>query len=173
MPFTDNDIIIPSYDVDISFDKCEHLLIRHDKGATDGYSTFKENSSKLKSQNIKRMSNLTKRFIDSIDFDFVKEKRIENFNYLHACLKDSNHLNIDNYGKSACPIIYPYYTNDNTLKQHLIDEKIFVATYWPNVLEWCKPEDIEYKLANNIIAIPIDQRYGIEDMNRIIKEIES
>ena len=32
-------------------------------------------------------------------------------------------------------------------------------------------EDIEYKLASSIIAIPIDQRYGMEDMNRIIKEI--
>lgn len=169
--FTDDIIETMSYDVDNSFDRCEHLLIRHDKGATEGYSAFKGNSSKLRNQNIKQMSNLTKQFINSVDFDFVKKKRIENFNYLHTHLKNSNRLYIDNYGEYACPMVYPYYTNNNTLKQRLIDEKIFVATYWPNVLEWCNMEDIEYKLASSIIAIPIDQRYGMEDMNRIIKEI--
>ena len=39
-------------------------------------------------------------------------------------------------------------------------------------MEWCKPADIEYQLANQIIAIPIDQRYGIEEMDYIIKMIK-
>ena len=68
-------------------------------------------------------------------------------------------------------MVYPYYTSDNTLKAKLISSKIFVATYWPNVFEWCKSDSLEYNFGEQIIAIPIDQRYGIEDMNRIIKEI--
>lgn len=162
---------IASYAKDYSSDKCDHLLIRHDNGATEGYLAFKENSAKLKSQTIKQMSNLTKRLIDSIDFNAIKEKRINNFNYIHKYLKESNLLNVDNFGKYACPMIYPYYTADKTLKQKLISSKIFVATYWPNVFEWCKSDSLEYNFGEQIIAIPIDQRYGIEDMNRIIKEI--
>lgn len=162
---------IASYARDYSADRCEHLLIRHDKEASEGYMAFKGNSAKLKSQTIKQMSNLTIRLIDSIDFNFIKEKRINNFNHIHKYLKESNLLDVDNFGEYACPMIYPYYTDDKTLKQKLISNKIFVATYWPNVFEWCKFDSLEYNLSEHIIAIPIDQRYGIEDMNRIIKEI--
>ena len=62
---------------------------------------------------------------------------------------------------------------NSLLKKRLIDNKIFVATYWPNVLEWCKEDDIEYKLCKSIIPIPIDQRYGKEDMNRILEIIQA
>lgn len=170
--YTDNELDIYSYEKDCSYDKCEHLLIRHDKGATEGYSSFKENSAKLKNNDVKQMSSLTKHLISSIDFNDIHKKRLDNFNYLHNYLKESNILKIDDYGKFSCAMVYPYYSSDTTLKQRLIENKIFVATYWPNVFEWCKPEDIEYKLANNIIAIPIDQRYGIEDMERILNEIK-
>lgn len=170
--YTDNYVDINSYAVDYSFDRLEHLLIRHDKGATAGYTAFKENSSKLKAQDIKQTSVLTKQLISSIDFETIQQKRIVNFKYLHSHLKDSNLLDIDSFGDFACPMVYPYYTNDSALKAKLIENKIFVATYWPNVLQWCNTEDIEYKLANNIIAIPIDQRYGNEDIYRIIKIIE-
>ena len=43
------------------------------------------------------------------------------------------------------------------------------ATYWPNVLKWCSEDMLEYELTNNIIALPIDQRYGREEMDYIIK----
>lgn len=170
--YTDNYVDINYYATDCSFDRFEHLLVRHDKGATNGYTSFKENSAKLKDQNIKQTSVLTKQLISSIDFKAIQQKRIENFKYLHSHLKNTNLLDIDNFGDFVCPMVYPYYTIDETLKQHLVENKIFCATYWPNVFEWCKKDDLEYKLANNIISIPIDQRYGIEDMNRIIRIIE-
>ena len=71
----------------------------------------------------------------------------------------------------ACPLVYPYFAEEETLKNKLIEKKIFVATYWPNVLEWCKEDTLEYQLANRIIAIPIDQRYGEKEMNYIINNI--
>lgn len=169
--YTDSYVDINSYAIDYSSDRFDHLLIRHDKGATAGYTAFKENSAKLKEHDIKQTSVLTKQLISSIDFEAIQQKRIANFKYLHSYLKDSNRLNIDSFGDFACPMVYPYYTDDNTLKSKLIENKIFVATYWPNVFQWCNIEDIEYKLANKIIAIPIDQRYGIEEMNKIIKII--
>ena len=51
--------------------------------------------------------------------------------------------------------------------------KVFVACYWPNVLEWCAESDLEYKLAKQIIPIPIDQRYGVEEMEKIIRIINN
>ena len=63
-------------------------------------------------------------------------------------------------------------TNDESLRERLIKNKVFVARYWPNVLEWCKEEDFEYRLATQIIPLPIDQRYGKNDMERILEIIK-
>ena len=61
-------------------------------------------------------------------------------------------------------MIYPFLVDKSGVKQELIDRKIFVATYWPNVLDWTNCEDWEYKIANELLALPIDQRYNTEDM---------
>ena len=62
----------------------------------------------------------------------------------------------------------PYWAdNGDTLKKKLIEQQVFVATYWPNVFEWAKQNDLEYELANHVVCIPIDQRYGNEDMKKI------
>jgi len=40
--------------------------------------------------------------------------------------------------------------------------------------EWCVPEDWEYVLAERAVFLPVDQRYGIDDMEciiRILKEV--
>ena len=68
-------------------------------------------------------------------------------------------------------MVYPYWTSDKELKSQLIKEQVFVATYWPNVLDWTKEGMIEYEFAKCLLAIPCDQRYCAEDMKRIIKLI--
>lgn len=162
---------IQLFDIDISYDRLSHLLKRIDLDAGVGYTDFKVNSRKLANQPIRRMSKLTRSLFDSIEFEEIKEKRKRNFQILHETLGSTNRLAIPNVNTFACPLVYPYFTSDSTLKKKLIENKIFVATYWPNVLEWCKTDSLEYQLADNIIAIPIDQRYGLEEMNRIIENI--
>lgn len=156
---------------DVSYERCSHLLKRYDIGPADGYSDFRANSEKLKGLPICRMSHLTEALMHSIDYEYIKNKRKENFNFLHRALKDNNKLSILFKDEFACPMIYPYFSENPLLKSLLIKEKIFVATYWPNVLNWCKPTDIEYQLADRIIAIPIDQRYGEDEMKLISEKI--
>lgn len=169
--YMENGLDVSGLEQDISYDRCSHLLKRLDLGAEAGYADFRENSHQLMNQPIKRMSNLTWNLLQSIDFDSVKKQRRENFKQLHEVLSGINRLHIPSMNTFACPMVYPFYTSDDTLKKHLIENKIFVATYWPNVLEWCKDGMLEYELAGKVIAIPIDQRYGKESMNKIIKMI--
>ena len=71
--------------------------------------------------------------------------------------------------EGTVPLVYPYYVDNGArLRQYLIDHQVFCARYWPNVLEWCKPEDWEYQLAENLVCLPIDQRYDEEDMKKIL-----
>lgn len=171
--FVNADTNVEIYEKDESYNRCEHLLIRHDVGASAGYSKFRENSAKLHNNQIKQMSNFTREMISSIDFSDVKKRRLDNFTYLHNILSTDNKLDIDSFGSFNCPMVYPYLTDDKKLKTRLIENKIFVATYWPNVKEWCNESMTEWQLADRVISIPIDQRYGIEDMKRIISIINN
>lgn len=159
---------------DCSYDRCSHLLKRYDLGAGGGYEDFHTNSKKLHNLPIKKISELTFAILSSVDYEIVKEKRRNNFKALHSVLGSTNGLrSVIDSAAYEVPLVYPYFSKDASLKKYLISNKIFVATYWPNVLEWCKASDIEYCLAQNVIAIPIDQRYGIGDMNRIIETMQN
>ena len=161
-----------SFEQDFSYERCTHLLKRIDLSPSDGYADFKATSKTLVGQPIKKMSKLTKTILVSIDFEEIKTRRIQNFEYQHKHLSETNLLQLPSLDSFACPMVYPYLLNDAALKQQLVENNIFVATYWPNVLEWCKPEDWEYALAERTVFVPIDQRYGIEEMQRIIEIIK-
>lgn len=120
---------------------------------------------------MKGMSSLTKHILHRIDYEEVRFRRRSNFETLHMSLAQTNDLSVPDMGSFACPMIYPYLTEDKSLRNRLIENKIFVATYWPNVLEWCGEHSLEHTLARNLIPLPVDQRYGEEDMIRIINVI--
>ncbi|EEF88220.1 hypothetical protein BACCELL_04168 [Bacteroides cellulosilyticus DSM 14838] len=160
-------IDVHQFDIDVSYDRCSHLLKRIDLGAGEGYMDFKENSYKLQGQPIKRMSRLTQNLFQAVNFDQIRNIRRDNFRLLHGSLSQTNKLPIPDLDSFSCPMVYPYYTDDCTLKKRLIENKVFIATYWPNVFEWCSSASLEYNLADGIIAIPVDQRYTSSDMSEI------
>ena len=161
------------YNQDFSYDRFSHLIKRIDIGATEAYVDFKENGSKLQNLPILQMSKLTKALLYNIDFEEIRLRRMANFMVLHNALKDTNAFAIPDISTFKCPMVYPYLPNDELLKQKLIENKVFVATYWPNVFEWCNKGDWEYTLAEKTCYLPIDQRYGEAEMNAIINIINN
>lgn len=155
-----------------SFLRIKHLIERIEKGAEYAYTIFKENNASFTNSPIKLMSRGTQRILESINYDEVIDQRIENFQYLHSNLKRSNKLKLM-LEQQEVPMIYPYYTEDDGLKGKLISNKIFVATYWPNIYQWTMPDSVEFLNAKNIIALPIDQRYSTIDMKEILRVIEA
>lgn len=161
-----------SLPVDSSYDKCTHLLKRHELLPSEGYNDFKAVSRKIAESALSQMSNISRRILASVDLDDIKQKRRQNFERIHQLLASTNRLQIPPLDSFACPLIYPYLSNNGReLKKKLIEQEIFVATYWPNVFEWTNQNDTEYELANHVVCIPIDQRYATEDMERIATAI--
>lgn len=152
---------------------CSHLLQRAEDAVSDGYQSFKKDEEYLGNSGIKLMSRISRKILSTIDFNEIRDKRINNFGYIDNILRESNGLpfELDACLPFACPMVYPYYTEDTTLRQRLIDNNIFVARYWPAVLKDCRETDPEFSLTSNIIPIPIDQRYDFDDMDRIISFI--
>lgn len=156
---------------DVSFERFDHLLGRLDVGAQFVYEAFKMNDAALQRQPIKKMSALTKTLLRSIDFDTIARKRQSNFEFLHQLLHQKNAFNIQ-WAGSAVPMVYPFMArNKFPLKEILIQQKIFVATYWPNVADWVSKASVEGQLCTNLVALPVDQRYTEMDMKRIYEII--
>ena len=166
-----NTLLFDNFETDISCQRFEHLLGRTDIGAEEYYTAFKNNDEALCNQPIKLMSKLTQKLLSGIEYQSISEKRVENFNFLHSQLKNINQLNII-IESDITPMIYPLLVeNGEKLKKKLIHNKVFVATYWPNIIKWTKLDSIEMKFYNNLVNIPIDQRYGLEDMTKILNVI--
>ena len=157
---------------DISYERAEHLLRRIDTNADKGLSSFIKTENSLSNQPIKFMSNFTDSILRNINYNNVIKKRRENFNYLHSVFSDQNELKF-NVEKNSVPMIYPLLIKKgNKLKSILGKNKIYVTTYWENVFSWANKKSWEYYLANNLIALPIDQRYNIDDMKKIVDVIK-
>lgn len=160
--------------INTSYGRCMHLLKRHELSPSEGYKDFQNDDEQISNCELSRMSVISSNIFASVDFDIVKEKRCKNFSTLHNILDKTNKMSIPSMDRLECPLIYPYWTDNGAhLKKKLIANNIFVATYWPNVLEWVKSNDIEYELVNNIVCIPIDQRYGENEMKNILNAIAS
>lgn len=156
---------------DQSYDRFMSLTKRLDLGAEAGYVDFRELSRTLVGQPIKKISNLSHRMMQGIDYAVVAKRRRDNYMQLHKELASTNALDLP-LVDDAVPMVYPYFTTFKGVREKLIDNKVFVARYWPNVFEWCKQDELEFELAERTAFLPIDQRYGIEEMRRIIEIIK-
>lgn len=149
-----------------------HLLKRKKLGPEAGFVDFQANEEKIGSQPIRWMSVTTKDILNHIDYDDVVSRRRNNFKQLHQALSAYNVLSIPTLDSFICPMVYPLVVEgDNLLRQKLMENRIYVASYWRNVLPLSSFET-EYQIAQHLLPLPCDQRYGRDDMNRIIQLIK-
>lgn len=162
--------------IDKSDKRFDHLIKRIDLGPEQAYNDYLINESLLESVEIKKMSELSSAILKNIQFDEIKSKRKSNFDFLHKTFEKENKLtNIINQNRNSTPMIYPLLVKDgNLLQEFLIENKIYVAKYWPNVLEWLvKKQTLEEDLARNLVALPIDQRITYTDLTRMVTIIST
>ena len=69
---------------DYSCDRMAHLLKRIDLSAEEGYADFRKADDGLDNQPIRRMSKLTQRMMQSIDYEAAAKRRRENYLMLRS-----------------------------------------------------------------------------------------
>lgn len=156
----------------ISYTRLEHLLLRSDlEQAAKGYLIFKQNEELLQGLPIEEMSNLTQKLLNNCNFKKAKQIRLNNFKFLHKELKSKNLLKID-LDITDVPMVYPFLFEQKNLRNKLIKNKIYIAKYWPDIeLNDGIGED-EIFLQNNLLPLPLDQRYALNDMQRVVNIIK-
>ena len=151
---------------DESHTRMSSLVKRIDISPEAGFQDFHDISSTFHEMPIRKMSNFTKRMMGSIDYEHAARRRIDNYNTLQQQLGGRKL----NFGE--VPMVFPYTSEaGQELRRNFIANKVFVAKYWLNVDEWAGEHALETWMANHILPLPIDQRYGSEDMERIVKII--
>ena len=156
--------------LDESFERMHFLLGRYERSANEFYGEYVANNKLFATEQVKKMSRLTENLLRGIDDRAVAQKRQENFDYLNAALENINELNPESvYGAFMYPLLVP---NGVVIRKKLQKEKIYIPTLWPNVLEECEKDSLEYRYAADILPIPVDQRYGTNDMEYLVEAIK-
>lgn len=152
---------------DESFERMHFLLGRYERSANEFYGEYVANNKLFAAEPVKRMSRLTENLLRGIDYKRVAEQRQENFDFLNAALENINELKLKSvYGA----FMYPLLIKDGAaIRKTLQKEKTYIPTLWPDVMEECGSNSLEYRYAADILPIPVDQRYEIEDMRKILE----
>ncbi|HEY9574008.1 MAG TPA: hypothetical protein VIR32_00535 [Lachnospiraceae bacterium] len=156
-------------EADYSAGRMLHVLGRLERDAGTYYQKMLENADTYHGEQAKKMSKLTQNLLRGIDYDKTKKIREDNYDLLDTYLKKENGKV---FYRGQGPLAYPFYVKDGgRIKRELAKEKIYIPTYWSNVLKDEGVSDLEKDLAENILPLPCDQRYDAKDMVRLAKSL--
>lgn len=156
---------------DLSFERMHFLLGRFEAGASPFYQEYAQNNDFFANEPIKRMSKLTHNLLRAIDYPRVCGQRTENFAFLHRQLKEKNVLNLPPAIEGA--YAYPFWFNGDKIsgkeiRRRLIAQQIYIPMLWPEVCSLEEASPLERQMTENILPLPVDQRYNRGDMEAIL-----
>jgi dTDP-4-amino-4,6-dideoxygalactose transaminase len=123
------------------------------------------------------ISNMSFNIYASLELDAITAIRRSNFLTLQAAITDIGQIRplYDHLPDNTCPMGFPIIANKrDNLKNHLINRHIYPPIHWiiPNQIDSDRfPES--WKVSNNILTLPIDQRYSQSEMIHIATEIRN
>ena len=131
-----------------------------------------------KRDNIIGMDDESKKMLSKVDCKFIFDKRKENYCYLYDRLIGNNKIQIiydkeliDDGSILGLPILIE---NRNEIRKKLREFNIYCPVHW-DILEeaWSGKYVNSRYVSSGIITLPIDQRYGLEDMDRLASSINN
>ena len=143
------------------------LLARRERGAEAGYADFLATEKRFDDLTPQAMSPMAKKLLGGIDMDAVAETRRANFSFLHERIGPVNELLLP-YTTQDVPLCYPLVCGDRDLDTRLRSHRIYAARYWQDALARSDSGSFEAMLASRLLAIPCDQRYGPDEMQRVV-----
>lgn len=146
---------------DTSYDHREYLLGRYECGAKAYFNLYQENERQIGKHSLCTMSELTQNILKSINYQYVKKSRTNNFKILNDRLGEKNGIKIKLVQGAY---MYPYMSQfAPMLRNMLIKKNIYIPMLWP---------ESNSQYSHEIVPIPCDQRYVSSDMEYVINTIE-
>lgn len=154
---------------DESYARYGFVLGRFERPAGDFFAESSANNAFFDREPVKLMSFLTDNLLRAIDYRTLRDRRDMNWDFLDEALKGMNSLVLR---KPEGAFMYPFMIeNAQELRKQLIAAGIFVPLLWPNVFEERKIGSDAWKLSADILPLPLDQRYGEDEMEYIVETL--
>jgi len=126
-----------------------------------------------------KIDNITYEDFDYINYLFYrfsydindKNKRIDNYNELKNNILNCETIKSNNSLYFIFPLIFETKNKRDNVRNYLIKNKIYCPMYWN--MDFDKHNLCNKFLYDNILYIPIDQRYNIDDMKYIACKINT
>ena len=114
------------------------------------FETLVKNENKLDDEDIKFISNSTKKIIDNIDFEEEQQRRLSNFYKYETLYSKQNEINF-NLKKEDIPFVYPLLTKNEKLGYELEKQGLMIFRYWNGI-----PKNFEeYYFYKYLIPLPL------------------
>lgn len=121
------------------------------------------------------MSAFSLTLMKTIDFDNCKRRRMTNYRYLFDNLRDSAWIQLacDSMDVvTTAPLYFVIYVKDRSeLQFSFAAEHIYAPVIWPVPNREVLVNESVKSIYDTVLAIPVDQRYDISDMEKIIRTI--
>ena len=125
-----------------------------------------------KNNKIEEISDISKKIIFSCESDSILLSRQNNYSMLFEAIKEFNYIKpVLNLKSNNCaPLYFPIYVdNRESLQSYLRDANVYCPIIWKKPMQ-VLIEDVETEyMYEHMLCIPIDQRYGEDEMKKIIK----
>ena len=136
---------------------------------------FDNHEKKLKNIFFTKIPIIMPKLLNKIKWQNIKKKRRENFIFLSNNIrKKFKILNLNNSNKNIIPmfLLLDLGKHRNKVKSFLFSKRILAPTHWPKLkLIDYRNFKVEKKMTENLLSIPIDQRYNLNHMDFIAKNL--
>jgi hypothetical protein len=168
------DLTAPPEQDEDSLQRMRHLLLRPSEGARAGYADFDAARRSLNGVAPRRMSHLTARLLQSIDWAGLERRRRRNFTLMHARLRQQNAFawEPDENDVALCyPLRVPG-ADVREIRERLAASDIFVPTFWPDAAPRLACDAWEAMLMKETLFLPMDQRLEERDVHRVCDRVQ-
>jgi hypothetical protein len=146
----------------------DYLFLRSDGKLDAAYKAFTEAERRI-SCNLRGMSEFSERILSRVNLQEVAERRRSNFGFYHSALGASNRLPVE-LASDAVPLCYPYLPPVSIDRHRLHTAGLFVPLFWPGVAERdFSGYAFERMISCDLLPLPLDQRYGMNELQRAIE----
>ena len=158
-------------ETDSSTKRSRFIFEAVEEGTNMHYLDYLEAEKELERSTVRFMSPLTRHILSAIDYEQVKFRRKVNFKLAGDNLCEKNKLRFEDL--DVVPMVYPFLVEKGSfIRKELVRKKVYIPQWWKWILEderiKYKINDIEVELADNLVPIPIDQRYGKSEMEELL-----
>lgn len=168
---SDGAVLSQSIPAGRSAEHMEHVLGRFEGSAGDYYELAKQNNRRFAHEGLTEMSRLTRNLLQGVDYDQFEVRRFENWHYLDDALGG---VNLMSQKCKYAPFMYLLMLPDDSarFRKKLAGRGIYVPALWPNVIDSSNAGGYARKYATQSILLPVDQRYGKEEMRHVVNSVQ-